>query len=89
VDVVEVEGLQIEDGGLERAQTLLDDVVTCGEVVVEVGEAACPLRILVLEVAAEFILRLRDLIEDQLQLRIHGSPGSLVAREVLVWRIGG
>jgi hypothetical protein len=37
----------------------------------------------------EFTLRLHDLVEDQVQLWIHGSPGSLEAREVLMWRIGG
>jgi hypothetical protein len=66
VDVVEVEGLLIEDGSLQQAQSLLDGVVARGDVAVEVGEAASPLVVLVLEAAAKLLLRLHDLVEDQL-----------------------
>jgi hypothetical protein len=71
-------------GGLEGVEALVHLGGAGGTGAVDVGEAARPPLVVLVEPAIEVLLGLLNLLEDQLEVWIHGPKGSLEAREVVV-----
>jgi hypothetical protein len=84
VDVLEIEVLQRATGGLQVLEAEVDGGVPIRAVAVEVDESVLPLGIVVVESAAELLLGTLDLLQDHLQVWLHGSERSLERGEVLV-----
>jgi hypothetical protein len=76
--------LKLATGSLQQLKSGVNGGVPIAAVGVEVGESALPPCLVVIKAASELHLRLLDLIENHLDLGIHGSKGSLEAGVVLV-----
>jgi hypothetical protein len=74
---------------LDGGKALVDGGVAGGAARLPIREAALPLRVLVVESAVELFLRLLDLVQKELGVRIHGAESSLTASVVAMRRIGG
>ena len=77
VGVGEPNRVQVGAGGLQGGEAAVDHRIASGAVAVQIGEAALPLLILFVEPAIE-------LVEDQLQVGIHGTLGAAEPGEVLM-----
>jgi len=69
-------------GGLEGVEALVDGDGAVGAV--EVSEPALPLLVVVVEAAVVVVAGFLDLVEDDLELWIHGAQRAAEAGEVLV-----
>lgn len=76
-------------GVLEDLEPLVDDGGTLDAGLVEIGEAVRPLLLVGVESAVEVVLGLLDLLQDELQLWIHGTEGTTEASEVVVVNLVG
>jgi hypothetical protein len=77
-------GGKVGAGGLEGIEALVDgDGVVCAGAV-EIGEPALPLLVVGVESAVVVVPGLLDLVEDDLELWIHGAQSAAEAGEVLV-----
>lgn len=73
VDVLNSEMLELAAGRLEELKPGVDGLIPGAAILVEVGEPPLPLRLVVVKTAPELHLRLLDLVEDHLELGIHGA----------------
>ena len=77
-------GGEVGAGGLEGVEALVDGGGAVGAGAVEVSEPALPLLVVVVEAAVVVVAGFLDLVEDDLELWIHGSQRAAEAGEVLV-----
>ena len=79
--LADVEG-EVGARGLQGVEALVDGGGAVGAGAVKIGEPALPLLVVGVESTIEILLGLLDLVEDDLELGIHGAQGTTESGEV-------